>query len=226
MKKILLFAVFIFPVISFAQNVGIGTSTPTQKLDVVGNIKFSGALMPSGSAGVANNVLLSQGSGTAPAWGNVPAGQIYNTVYSTDSINLTYDGGVTFYSLPGMSQSVTVPSTGTYDMLVYTDGSMQWNSNTDTDNNSIQTILAVYIDGTLSRTETVNVDNTYNFGRGYRSWSFTASVANISAGVHTFEVKAKVSSTTGALPATVTFCDPNVVGNIRIGDLTILLVRK
>ncbi len=51
-------------------NVGIGTSTPSQKLDINGNLSLNGALMPGGSAGTAGQVLLSTGSGTAPVWGN------------------------------------------------------------------------------------------------------------------------------------------------------------
>lgn len=54
---------------SSAQNVGIGTATPTQKLDVLGNIKFSGALMPNNLSGNAGQFLLSAGAGVPPTWG-------------------------------------------------------------------------------------------------------------------------------------------------------------
>ncbi|GBD07667.1 hypothetical protein HRbin21_01498 [bacterium HR21] len=49
-------------------NVGIGTSTPAQRLHVVGNIQFTGALMPAGAAGTAGQVLVSQGGAAAPQW--------------------------------------------------------------------------------------------------------------------------------------------------------------
>ncbi len=49
-------------------NVGIGVATPSEALDVSGNIRFTGALMPAGSAGNAGQVLLSQGPGNAPIW--------------------------------------------------------------------------------------------------------------------------------------------------------------
>jgi len=52
--------------ITLAQNVGIGVPAPTQKLDVGGNVKFSGALMPAGNAGTQDQSLLSNGSGAAP----------------------------------------------------------------------------------------------------------------------------------------------------------------
>jgi hypothetical protein len=52
-------------------NVGIGTSTPAQKLHVVGNVQFTGALMPAGAAGSTGQVLVSQGAGTAPQWWDI-----------------------------------------------------------------------------------------------------------------------------------------------------------
>jgi hypothetical protein len=50
-------------------NVGIGNTTPTERLDVTGNIKFSGALMPNNASGTAGQVLTSNGAGAAPTWG-------------------------------------------------------------------------------------------------------------------------------------------------------------
>ena len=49
-------------------NVGIGTAASTEKLDVVGNVKFSGALMPNNLPGTAGYILQSNGAGVAPAW--------------------------------------------------------------------------------------------------------------------------------------------------------------
>jgi hypothetical protein len=48
--------------------VGIGTINPTEKLDIVGNLKFSGALLPNGLSGTAGQVLVSQGAGLTPIW--------------------------------------------------------------------------------------------------------------------------------------------------------------
>ena len=54
-------------------NVGIKTNTPTEKLEVVGNLKFSGALMPNNNAGLSGQALISSGSGAAPTWGSATA---------------------------------------------------------------------------------------------------------------------------------------------------------
>ncbi|MFN6074439.1 MAG: hypothetical protein ACK476_12325, partial [Fluviicola sp.] len=61
--------------------VGIGTTTPTQPLDVVGNVRFSGALMPNNTAGTTGQVLTSAGAGVAPTW-TTPAAS--SNIYSTD----------------------------------------------------------------------------------------------------------------------------------------------
>lgn len=49
-------------------NVGIGNQSPAQRLDVTGNIRFSGALMPNNQAGAAGTVLTSAGAGQPPVW--------------------------------------------------------------------------------------------------------------------------------------------------------------
>ena len=53
--------------------VGIGTNSPTEKLDVAGNIKFNGALMPNNNAGSSGQVLTSSGTGV-PTWTTISGG--------------------------------------------------------------------------------------------------------------------------------------------------------
>lgn len=48
--------------------VGVNNTAPTEALDVTGNLKFSGALMPNNNAGTAGFVLQSNGAGAAPTW--------------------------------------------------------------------------------------------------------------------------------------------------------------
>ena len=69
MKKLLLLSV-LFPLLSFSQNTGIGTTTPTEKLDVNGNINVTGTIKANGIDGTANQVLMKNSSGTL-AWGDM-----------------------------------------------------------------------------------------------------------------------------------------------------------
>jgi hypothetical protein len=76
---------YVTPFVTYTRigNVGIGTTAPTQKLDVNGNVKFSGALMPGGIAGTAGQVLTSAGAGATPVWAAAGGGSA-STIYTTD----------------------------------------------------------------------------------------------------------------------------------------------
>jgi hypothetical protein len=68
MKKISLVIVCCFAgLCSFAQNVGIGTTTPGEKLDVNGNVNVGGQLKLAGSAGTAGQILQKDASNN-PVW--------------------------------------------------------------------------------------------------------------------------------------------------------------
>lgn len=82
-------------------NVGINNTSPSEKLDVTGNIRFSGALMPNNTAGTAGYFLQSNGAGTSPTWidpsgtgwsltGNSGISPITNFIGTTDSKSLRF----------------------------------------------------------------------------------------------------------------------------------------
>lgn len=56
--------------------IGIGQPTPTEKLDVAGNLKVSGAFMPNNLAGTTGQILTSAGTGVAPTWTAAPSNSI------------------------------------------------------------------------------------------------------------------------------------------------------
>lgn len=79
-------------------NVGIGTLNPTEKLDLIGNFKFSGALMPNNLSGNSGQVLKSNGPGTAPNWTpfsfeNTTATTIIAKYYASLNITSTWNNG-------------------------------------------------------------------------------------------------------------------------------------
>jgi hypothetical protein len=69
-----------------AQNVGIGISTPTERLHVAGNLRLDNAFMPGNQPGAVGNILLSQGANVAPVWlPNGPAGSILTSTGPTSN---------------------------------------------------------------------------------------------------------------------------------------------
>ena len=65
-------------------NVGFGgNAAPTQAIDVIGNVRFSGALMPNNLPGTTGQILTSQGAGVAPIWTNVSVGTVTGVTAGT-----------------------------------------------------------------------------------------------------------------------------------------------
>ena len=50
--------------------IGLNTTTPSERLHLVGNFYLNGALMPGGNAGTSGYVLTSAGAGVSPVWAN------------------------------------------------------------------------------------------------------------------------------------------------------------
>lgn len=85
MKKILplLSFCFLFVVSNiYSQNVGIGTTTPSEKLDVTGNINVTGTIKANGVDGTPNQVLM-KSSGGLLTWGEMCEYRNYTTYLFT-----------------------------------------------------------------------------------------------------------------------------------------------
>ena len=96
-----------------AQNVGIGTTTPTERLDVNGNVNVGGQLKLAGAAGTTNQVLMKDASNN-PVWGNLSSYKniaVFNcssssaTTAGTNNVtyNWTVPAGVTSILMEGWS---------------------------------------------------------------------------------------------------------------------------
>lgn len=122
MKTIILILAAIAPLLSFSQNVGVGTTTPAEKLDINGNMNITGTIKINGTDGTANQFLRKDNSGVL-GWGNM----LYPAAVSDTSINfLPQTARNLWVTDPGIS--VTVSETGTY--LVFFYGSMFNNNQT------------------------------------------------------------------------------------------------
>ncbi len=94
MRKIVFPILFIFCSDVVAQNVGIGTSTPTEQLDVNGNINVSGTIKANGTDGTANQVLGKNSTGTL-TWMDVSEYKNFKVFTNTSTTTWTVPAGVT-----------------------------------------------------------------------------------------------------------------------------------
>jgi hypothetical protein len=78
---------------SSSQNVGIGTSAPSEKLDVNGNINLSGTIKSNGIAGQNGQVLLSTGAGLS--WGTLTGYKRSAIFTGSGTASWTIPAGVT-----------------------------------------------------------------------------------------------------------------------------------
>jgi len=86
LRVVLTLSLILFCFVTYSQ-VGIGTTTPSESLDVIGNVEYSGALMPNNQPGTANEILLSGGANSPSVWGP----EILNTTQTTE-IGKFYSG--------------------------------------------------------------------------------------------------------------------------------------
>jgi len=101
-------------------NLGLGVIAPAQKLDVAGNVQFTGALMPAGNAGISGQVLRSNGAGTAPTWVS-STNSLYNNTYMYDqpaTISLVTG---TYQYIPGFNE-IPFSSAGNFKLMASFNG--------------------------------------------------------------------------------------------------------
>jgi hypothetical protein len=188
--------------------IGIGNTSPTEALDITGNLKFSGALMPGGSAGTAGYVLTSNGAGATPTWTSVSgAGSGWNLdgnnvtalktlgttsnydlpfiTNNTEKMRLTASGnlgiGTSDFDTDASATEKVLIDAGVTDSynLLYAKGTRNGYLQFNIQNNSTQGSASTDIVATANNgTETTNYVNLGINGGGYNNANNILSGAN------------------------------------------------
>jgi hypothetical protein len=206
-------------------NVGIGSSSPSQKIDVSGNMKFSGALMPNGDAGTSGYVLISQGSGNPPVWQSVSAITQAITLISSATVTASYPSSstITYKSLTGLKQSITVPTSGTYTVMCTAMGTAEKASSTGT---RVFAQYAYFVDGTQTGgIQRVSIDDEESSQYARPAWAIS-STFTLTAGTHSIEVKGAHAGgdCTSSSCASIDLCTPD--GYVGQASLNILIIKE
>lgn len=173
-----------------AQNVGIGTNDPQQKLDVNGNLNVDGAIMPNGDAGSDGQVLMSSGANKPPVWvdlGAVVFDQSGTAVYGSGQVTISSLGVWT--QVPGLTYTINVDS-GTV-VLVSTFGSTE--NTADGSNTGCTANVGIFIDGALPANGSLQKLSLASNNKivGGANWAMYQAYA-LAPGTHTISVRAKL----------------------------------
>jgi hypothetical protein len=181
----------------YAQNVGIGTSTPAEKLHVAGFVRSNSLAsadtnvvvsdingkMINLAPGTAGQVLKSQGPGRRPVWGPAPGSvQVYGVFATRTLINST-----AFIPIAGLSQTITLTSPATVSITTY--GSME---TTSSFYGGSGTITQLFNNGVAipNAFQTVDINDAAYVTNTIMPWSFTAYLS-LAAGTYTFSVRSR-----------------------------------
>jgi hypothetical protein len=200
------------------QNVGIGTALPAERLHVAGNLRFDGALMPNGNPGTSGQYLMSQGAGSPPIWTSLALSQQCTTTYTTSTY--TFTGTLTV--IPGLALTINVPTDGTYDLFIQSDGGVRFASCGITTGNTSQVAVGLRYDGNIVRAVSIMGSKPANFADFVDNWNITSVVQSVPAGPHTIQVE---GMNFGGACGSITTGDPNPAGFFR-GELHVCLIRR
>ncbi|HOY38253.1 MAG TPA: hypothetical protein PLK75_03050, partial [Bacteroidales bacterium] len=176
-------------------NVGIGTASPTQKLDVAGAVKFSGALMPNNQAGTSGQILVSQGAGVPPVWQNPATVPMYgNNAHSVKLTTIQGTTSTTFTDIPGMSLTVTTVHNTFYVFASFTARV----ANSSTHNAAMGQIVVsaqIVVDG-VAQAKAASVITDYDFDDFYGEVTVTSGgvafagiPVTLAPGSHTIKIQ-------------------------------------
>lgn len=102
-------------------NVGIGTGSPLQQLQISKNFQLGGAFMPGGQAGVVGQILVSNGVNTPPLW-KYPSEVVANSSWSLTG-NANTSVGINFLGTTD-AQPLLFKTNGSERMRILSDGNV------------------------------------------------------------------------------------------------------
>jgi hypothetical protein len=204
-------------------NVGISTTTPAQKLDVVGNVQFSGALMPNALPGTTGQVLTSSGPAVAPVWAS-STNSLFNNTFVAYGTGPAVATSAAWQIIPGMSLTVTVPAGMTAKILVHAEVGLLTNCAT---NGGISgTDVAIYRNAVLlpngGYKRTYLADALIDFDDN-NVWGnpSTEVIETLGAGTYTYDLRC-FQQLTGSCNAAV----GGGAGDVRQGTLTVQVILQ
>jgi hypothetical protein len=175
-------------------NVGVGTTTPNERLDVSGNLQFSGALMPGGNAGSSGQLLRSSGAGSAPTWGGLPSNVL--AVYCNNSSADLCVNSSSWLNMPGCSRTLSL--TAGQKVLAWAQGGIMTDSDCDGWTEYVRSIVDIRVavngsdfpNGAWVRTS-LDYDVAY---QPFTSWAVIGVYEVTSDGSYTFTLQARRSA--------------------------------
>lgn len=169
-------------------NIGINTLNPTEKLDVDGNVRFSGALMPNNQPGTTGYVLVSQGANTAPIWQSAASILKVYSVFATRTNVPASGSGTGWTDVTGLTQTITVNGPATFIIMTY--GSLENRGGTGAGCGTEVKIIQNGVD-VPNAYQTIDVTNTSGITGVIGLWSFQTAVTVATAGTYIFKVQAR-----------------------------------
>ncbi len=164
-------------------NVGIGKTNPSEKLDVAGNVRFSGALMPNNLPGTSGQILISQGAGVAPIWSS-PSNVIQT--YASATAQRTLINSTTYTNVTNLT--VTFTLTKAAYVYIFSTGALETRSQAFGGSGCL---VAIFRGATqiLNGTQVMDVDDASGWNGTIDGWAIITT-ETLPAGTYTYTVKA------------------------------------